>query len=139
MGEHDRVESIVFADSDATASTDQQQPLTGIVLGFDVTYLHRPGDRTGFPLASAIKLDASQEAVPDVDEGDVRPRPRCKSGKGVPRGSDPSGAPRRGRRGVRPAHGWHPRIAPTTGLSRTVRLARERHRIQRGLRWTSLH
>lgn len=72
MGPDDVVEDILFAESDATATVEGQQPLTGIVLGFDAIYLHRPGDRTGYDPASVIKMDASENATPDVDGGDVQ-------------------------------------------------------------------
>ena len=72
LGGDDYLERVLFADSDTVASVDQQQALTGIVLGFDLFYLHQPGDRTGFPAADAIKMDASEEALPDVDAGDVQ-------------------------------------------------------------------
>jgi len=71
LGANDRVEKVLSSDSDATAA-DTQQPLTGLVIGFDVFYLHQPGDRTGFAPASAIKMDGSEDGVPEVGEGDVQ-------------------------------------------------------------------
>jgi hypothetical protein len=75
LGGEDRIERILYADSDATGGQEGQRTLTGIVIGFDVLYLHQPGDRTGLADFDTLKMDANAPGhaqPPATDEGDTQ-------------------------------------------------------------------